>query len=260
MFAHTMGWPEIDSEFYRVGTEMEKTCLRMADAVFSSSQCSIDWCRRHYDLARSDVPVMHAGVDTALFSPKPVPKDVRPTVVFVGRIARNKGVESLLAACCRLVCDFPQLQLRMIGSGEPGVIEDLRRRAAGCSGLLELAGYVPRNELPRHLSRAHVFAAPSLYEGGPGFVYLEAMACGLPTIACAGSGVDEVITPDRTGLLVPPDDIDALTAALRELLNSPDKCAALGRAAREFVLAQAERERCLDRIEAFYREVVARAK
>lgn len=260
MFAHAMGWPEIDSEFYRTGTEMERTCLRLADAVFSSSQCSIDWCRRYYDLRHEEVPVIHTGVDTSLFSPQPVPKETRPTVIFVGRIARNKGVETLVAACCRLVREFPDLQLRMLGNGEEGLIAELRRMAAaaGTPGLLDLRGFAKTQDLPAQLSRAHVFAAPSVYEGGPGFVYLEAMACGLPAVACEGSGVAEVITHGSTGILVPPGGTDELADALRDLLRDEAKREAIGRAAREFVLTHAERENCLDRIEAFYRRVAAK--
>jgi glycosyltransferase involved in cell wall biosynthesis len=262
MLAHALGWPEIDSEFYRIGTEMEKTCLRLADAVFSSSQCTVNWCRRFYELASGEVPVIHAGVDTRHFSPKPVPKEARPTVIFVGRMARNKGVESLVEACCRLTPDFPDLQLRMLGAGEDGLVANLRRTTAdrGCPALLDMRGFTRTEELPEQLSRAHVFAAPSVYEGGPGFVYLEAMACGLPAIGCEGSGVAEIISHGHTGILVPPADADALAAALRDLLTDPEERAMIGSAARKFVLAHAERENCLDRIEAFYRQVAQRAK
>ncbi len=262
MFAHAMGWPDIESEFYRTGTEMERTCLRLADSVFSSSQCSVDWCRRFYGICQEEVPVIHTGVDTLLFSQKPVPKDTRPTVIFVGRIARNKGVGTLVAACCRLARDFPGLRLQMLGPGEDGLVAELHRTATagGCPGLLDMRGFTRTQDLPEQLSRAHVFAAPSVYEGGPGFVYLEAMACGLPVIGCEGSGVTEVISHGRTGMLVPPGDADALTTVLRDLLSDPEKRAAIGRAAREFVLTHAERENCLDRLEAFYRQVAARAK
>lgn len=262
MFAHAMGWPDLDSEFYRIGTEMESTCLRLADAVFSSSQCSIDWCRRYYHLSHQDVPVIHTGVDTALFSPKPVPKEARPTIIFVGRITRNKGVETLVTACSCLAGEFPGLQLRMLGPGDDGLIGELRRMAAesGCPELLDLPGFVPTEDLPLQLSRAHVFAAPSVYEGGPGFVYLEAMACGLPAIGCEGCGVSEVIAHGHTGFLVPPGDADALAEVLQGLLKDPGKREEIGQAARKYVLAHAERETCLDRLEAFYRQVVERAK
>ena len=78
MFAHTMGWPESESEFYRTGTAMEGACVRLADAVFSSSQCSADWCAEHYGVQRDRIPVLHTGVDTKLFSPRDVPKATRP--------------------------------------------------------------------------------------------------------------------------------------------------------------------------------------
>jgi glycosyltransferase involved in cell wall biosynthesis len=259
MFAQTLGWPAVDSEFYRVGTTIEGTCLRLADAVFSSSSCSADWCARHYGLDRSRIPILHTGVDTGLFRPLGVAKSRRPTVIFVGKIARNKGGGILLEACCALAREIPELQLRMLGRGEAGSIEELRERTAsnGSAELLDLAGFVARDELPDHLSRAHVFAAPSVYEGGPGFVYLEAMACGLPVIACAGSGATEVVRPDENGLLVPPGDLESLIGALRRLLMKPREREAMGARARAFVLETADSKRCLQRLESFYQAVAS---
>lgn len=256
MFGHALDWPALDSEFFRQGTEMEKTCLRLADAVFSSSQCSIDWCREHYALQKDNIPVIHTGVDTALFSPRPVPKETRPTVIFVGRITPNKGIETLLDACTRLTAEIPDLQLRVVGRGDPEFVGRLLQKAP--PRLLDMPGFVSGSALAEQFSRAHVFAAPSVYEGGPGFVYLEAMACGLPAIGCSGSGVSEIIENGRTGLLVPPKDVDRLTGALREVLGNEPKRRALGEAARQFVLEHADREKCLDQIEQFYQEVVSR--
>jgi glycosyltransferase involved in cell wall biosynthesis len=258
MFAHAIGWPEIDSQFYQVGTAMEGTCLRLADGVFSSSRCSADWCARHYHLRREQIPVLHAGVDTRLFSPRDEPKEERPTILFVGSIVRNKGVELLLDAAVRLAAECPTVRLRIVGRGEPGFVENLQTtaRAAGFSNLLDFPGYVAHEDLPSHLARAHVFAAPSVYEGGPGMAYLEAMACGLPVIGCRGSGVAEVVRPGVTGVLVPPGDVEALTDALRRLLEDPDAGAALGARARRFVLAEASSETCVRRIEAFYTDVL----
>jgi glycosyltransferase involved in cell wall biosynthesis len=121
-----------------------------------------------------------------------------------------------------------------------------------------LPGFVERERLPDELSRARVFAAPSRYEGGPGFVYLEAMACGLPVIACAGSGAAEVVIPGENGALVPPGDVPAVADALRKLLGGERD--AMARRARAYAVEHADGERCLDRIEAFYRSVVDRSK
>jgi 1,4-alpha-glucan branching enzyme len=258
MFAHTMGWPEINSEFYRTGTVMEGTCVRLADAVFSSSKCSTDWCAKHYGRNRHEIPVLHTGVDTELFSPRAVPKAKRPTIIFAGKLAQNKGVHLLVKAACELAREFPGLQLRLLGRGEPKMVDELQKiaQAAGLPDLLDLPGFVNRTELPEHFSRAHVFAAPSEYEGGPGFVYLEAMACGLPVIACAGSGAAEVVRQNDNGLLVPPRDVEALTVALRSLLKDNLQREKMGGFARRFVLEEADSRACIKKLEAFYAAVV----
>lgn len=254
MFAHTISWPEMTSEFYRTGTVMEGTCVRLADAVFSSSKCSADWCAKHYGVKREEIPVLHTGVDTELFSPRAVPKAKRPTIIFAGKLARNKGVHLLVDAACELAREFPGLQVRLLGRGEPKILNELKNivQAASAPDLLDAPGFVNRTELPEHFSRAHVFAAPSEYEGGPGFVYLEAMACGLPVIACAGSGAAEVVRQNDNGLLVPPRDVEALTAALRSLLKDNLQREKMGGFARRFVLAEADSRACIKKLEAFY--------
>jgi glycosyltransferase involved in cell wall biosynthesis len=258
MFARTIGWPEVNSEFYRVGTMMEEACVRLADAVFSSSACSADWCAKYYGVARERIPTIHTGVDTEFFAPRAVPKPDRPTIVFAGKLVRNKGVHLLLEAACQLAREFPGLHLSLLGRGDANIIGELRARAsaAGLPDLLGLPGFVARNDMPEHLSRAHVFAAPSQYEGGPGFVYLEAMACGLPVIGCAGSGAAEVIREGENGLLVPPNDLDALIAALRGLLANKAESQAMGTRARGFVLAEADSRACLKKLEGFYASVI----
>jgi glycosyltransferase involved in cell wall biosynthesis len=259
MFAHTMDWPPLASDFYRVGSEMEAFCLRAADAVYSSSAYSADWCVRHYGLDKSRIPVLHTGVDVDHFSPRPIPRDARPTVAFVGKMVRNKGVVRLTEAACRLAREIPGLRLLMMGRGEEPVLREMRALAdaASCPDLLDLRGFVPREELPGHLSRCQVFAAPATFEGGPGFTCLEAMACGLPVIACAGNGVAEVVVPETNGLLIPPDDVGALCDALRRLLLNGNERERLGRNARDYVLAHADSRTCMDRLEAYYQSLVS---
>jgi glycosyltransferase involved in cell wall biosynthesis len=261
MLGQTIGWPEKDSEFYRIGTEMERTSLRLADAVFSSSKCAAEWCAREYGLTLGDIPVIHTGVDTNLFVPC-TEKPASPTVVFAGKLTRNKGVHLLVEACASLVSRFPDLRLRLVGRGELRVIEELRAIAAsaGSSDLLELVGFVDHSNLATYLAAAHVFAAPSQYEGGPGLVYLEAMACGVPVIACAGSGASEVVSDGENGFLVERDDVESLTNALGKLLGNRELQAAMGARARDFVVANANSDECISRLESFYEAVVSRAK
>jgi glycosyltransferase involved in cell wall biosynthesis len=260
MLAHTIDWPSRDSDFYRVGVHMEGTCLRLADAIFSSSRCSVEWCARQYGVDAAQIPILHTGVETGHFRPLKVAKASRPTIVFVGKLVQNKGAEVLAEAACRLADEIPDLRLQVIGGGEGHVWERIRHsvQSSGHADLVERTGFVDRSQLPEYLSRAHVFAAPSVYEGGPGFVYLEAMACGLPAIACEGSGAAEVIASGENGFLVPPNDVETLTSVLRRLLSDEALQSDLGRRARDYVEKHADTRDCLDRLESFYVEVAAR--
>jgi glycosyltransferase involved in cell wall biosynthesis len=261
MLAHAINWPALDSDFYRFGTQMEASCLRLADAVFSSSRCSADWCAREYGLERQSMEILHTGVDTQRFRPGLREKQARPTVIFVGTLVENKGVFELVEAVSRLLGEFPDLQLQVIGDGEQQVIERLRLMAKTC-GLEDAVLWTGRlavDELAERLCAAHVFAAPSFYEGGPGFVYLEAMACGLPVIGCDGSGAAEVIRHGHNGLLVPPRDPNTLAAALRSLLVDERKRAVMGEKARQFVLQHSDSSHCIMRIADYYRRVIHRS-
>ena len=258
MFAHNLDWPLLDSEFYRLGSAMEGTCLRLADAVYSSSNCSADWCARHYGLPRERIPTIHTGVDTHLFAPDGSPKEVQPTVVFVGGVKPTKGVGVLVNAALMLRSEFPSLQVQIIGAAEPEYQDALleQSQSGGHSDLLHFAGKLSAPAIAAQLRRAHVFAAPSRYEGGPGFVYLEAMACGLPVIACENSGTAEVIQHGRTGFLIPPGDPMVLCEVLRKLLLDSDLRRRMGASARSYVKAEADSDICVKRLESFYRSVV----
>ncbi len=83
------------------------------------------------------------------------------------------------------------------------------------------------------------------------------MACGLPVVACAGSGAAEVVRHGETGLLLPPQDLTGLTEALRGLLRDGSRRQQLGEAARCFVLAEADSRTCLRRLESFYSAVAS---
>jgi glycosyltransferase involved in cell wall biosynthesis len=260
MLSETIGWPEPESEFCRTARFLEGTCLRLADAVFSSSRCSADWCTRAYGVARESIPVLHTGIDVTHFSPRPARADAPPTVIFVGRVTESKGVTTLVEALLQVVGRVPGVQLKLVGRAEDEYRERIQQMAvaAGCPDLIEFAGYKDRSELPEVLSTAQVFAAPSMYEGGPGFVYLEAMACGLPVVACAGSGASEAVSDGVDGFLVPPGHSDALAERLLQLLTDRSVRSTMSAAARTNAVAHANSVTCLAGIDAFYQTVAGR--
>ena len=102
MFAHKLGWPEIASPLFRAGSHMERLSLELADAVYSSSRCSADWVVREYGLNASNIPVIHTGIDLTLFRPGPAAADGLRRLIFVGKIAHNKGIEQLGEAALQL--------------------------------------------------------------------------------------------------------------------------------------------------------------
>lgn len=259
MLAHTIGWPEQDSEFYRAGMHMEHTCLRLADAIMSSSRCSRDWCSQHYAIDNDNVPVLHTGVDTARFHPNVASKNAYPTIIFVGRVTSSKGVDVLIDAACGVADHVPNLRVRLTGRSDAVVESRLRRLASerGHPDLLEFVGFVAHDDLPEELCKAHVFAAPSRYEGGPGFVYLEAMACGLPVVGCSGNGAADTIEESEGGALVPAGDVEGLKSTLHRLLTDASLRIRMGQAARAYAVAHADKGTCIRRIAEFYEGVVA---
>jgi starch synthase len=157
----------------------------------------------------------------------------RPSVIFVGRITRQRGPG---AAARRGALD-PAAQL-VLCAGQPDTrnwpprsrpVADLR---AARSGVIWIPEMLPKRAVIQLLSHATVFACPSLYEP-LGIVNLEAMACGTAVVASAVGGIPEVVSDGETGLLVPPDDPEALAAALNALLGDPARADALGRAGRD---------------------------
>ena len=107
-------WPETYHEVIRLAIAQEGFSLRLANGVCSNCNWNADWAAERYGLRRERIPTLHAGVDTDLFRPGNE-KEERPTIVFVGRITKEKGCDVLVKAACKLAEQYPELQLWLIG-------------------------------------------------------------------------------------------------------------------------------------------------
>jgi glycosyltransferase involved in cell wall biosynthesis len=147
------------------------------------------------------------------------------TFVYVGRLWRGKGLTVLLDAFARVRRDH-ESTLLLVGDGE----DEAELRARAGDGVV-FAGFRRQAELPRVYAAADVFVFPTL--GDPyGLVVDEAMASGLPLVSTTAAGeIGARVEHGRTGLLVPPDDVDALAGALAALAADPEQRRALGAAA-----------------------------
>ncbi|WP_414172363.1 glycosyltransferase [Clavibacter tessellarius] len=196
----------------------------------------------------------------------------RPSVVFVGRITRQKGLPYLLRAAALLPADV-QMVLCAGAPDTPQIMEEVTALVRGLqeerSGVVWIDRLLPRRGLSAVLTAGTVFVCPSVYEP-LGIVNLEAMACGAPVVGTATGGIPEVVDDGVTGRLVPIDQatdgtgtptdperfVRDLAAALTEVVADPDAARRMGEAGR----ARAEREFGWDRIarqtEAIYASIL----
>ncbi|MCG8460677.1 MAG: glycosyltransferase family 4 protein [Holophagales bacterium] len=168
---------------------------------------------------------------------------VTPLLVTVGRLCRRKGQDLVVRALPRIL--ETAADVHYVAAGLPEGAEDLRRLAAdlGVGERVHLPGRLPAEEVRALLHAAAVFVMPSrrTEEGdveGYGIAAVEAALCGLPSVVTQGSGLVEAIVPGETGLAVPPDDADALAAAVLELLSDEPRRRRMAEAARRRAVAE----------------------
>jgi glycosyltransferase involved in cell wall biosynthesis len=245
--------------------------VRAADRVCVLSPdhaASVPYLRRIAEREREKLIEMPNGVDTRLFSPGPdetevraeagIPEDavVAAFVATLDRAHHFKRLDIALDAVAALGDE--RVHLLVAGGGE--LLDHFRGQAsrAGIADRVHFLGRVPHSRLPIVLRAADLLLLTTEPPESFGIVLIEAMACGLPTIATEYPGVRAVVDEGRTGLLVAPGDAPAAAAAIRELVDAgPEGRSRLGAAGRE----RAERlwswPRLLDRMDDAYAEAIA---
>lgn len=200
--------------------------LRRADTIIVPSEATRRDVLRiaGYDEAgAARVTVIPEAAD-ARFRPSDRPRDGR-TILFVGRRDPYKNLPLLIEAFARVRAECPEAQLRVIGPPDPRYPEpEARATELGVAGAIEWSGYREFEELVEAYQTAAVFAMPSRYEGF-GLPALEAMACGTPVVCSDVASLPEVV--GDAALLVPPNDVEALAAALTRVLREPALAAEL---------------------------------
>ncbi len=224
------GFRSYDFAFYhRLMAPLIRLIWRQSAAVVANSQGLSDLATAFYP--QMPVKIIPNGVAVERFPEMQRDWD-EPHMLIVGRVVYQKGIDLLLQALHNLM-DRPW-RLTVVGDGPE--LPKLRQMTDeyGLTGHVDFAGWQDRAELPTYYQQANLFVYPSRDEGMPNVV-LEAMAAGLPVIASKIAGSEELVLPEENGLLIPPEDADALQAALERLLPDAETRQQMGDAARQTV-------------------------
>jgi glycogen synthase len=267
---------------YHATEWIERTAYANADGVVAVSRAMKADVQSLYGVAPDRARVIHNGIDPDEYQPRYAPDtlvrlgvdpDV-PFVLFVGRITRQKGILHLVRAVreftpgvqvvlCAGAPDTPE-----IGAEMAALVAEVSREAP--VGMVWIPEMLPKPDVIALYTHAAVFVCPSVYEPF-GIINLEAMACETPVVASAVGGIPEIVVPGETGLLVAldaegggspePRDPAAFSRALADAVNAlmadPERRLAMGRAARERVLAHFSWRAIAEQTLGFYRELLA---
>jgi alpha-maltose-1-phosphate synthase len=263
---------------YRISSWVEETALTAADAVIAvSSGMREDVLRVYPAMDPVRVHVVRNGIDTDVWYPADPIRSAagdsvladlgvdrgRPTVAFVGRITRQKGVSHLLGAAHQFSPDV-QLVLCAAAPDTPEIAAEVAAAVAGLArsrtSVFWVREMLPIGKIREILSAATVFVCPSVYEP-LGIVNLEAMACGTAVVASDVGGIPEVVEDGVTGLLVhyDPDDLTGYQAGLAKAVNAlvadPERAERYGKAGRQRCIAEFSWARIAEQTLEIYRKV-----
>ena len=247
---------------YALSSWCEKVALEGADRVIAVSKGSRDDILACYPAIDPDrVQVIYNGIDADEYTPdrntevleKHGVDPDRPSIVFVGRITRQKGVPYLVEAALQF---DPSAQLVLCAGAPdtPEIAAEVEQRVdrlrSERGNVIWIQEMLPKREVIQLLTHATVFACPSIYEP-LGIVNLEAMACETAVVATATGGIVEVVVDGETGLLVPfeqaegdivPRDPEAFVSGIAERVNAliadPARAELMGKAGRERAVSE----------------------
>jgi glycosyltransferase involved in cell wall biosynthesis len=238
-----------------VQARWERLNVTRADRVVVTSEYCAGVAQRAYGVPRGRLAVVPEPIDLdgwqRLFAAAPPRATGRPVVLAVGRMYRRKRFGDLLAAARLLAGRIPEVQVRIVGRGPEWARVSTLHDELGLRDTVVLLGDLSRAQLAGEYANADCFCLPSVQEGF-GIVFVEAMAAGLPVVACRAAAIPEVVPDRRAGLLVKPRSPEELAMALETLLTNDGLRKELGEAGRAWVTRFAR-----DRVAARFAEVAA---
>jgi len=214
-------------QFLGIGEKVRRSAFVVAISSFARSQL-YRWVEHAY---WPKVKVVHCGLEPAFYNIAPVPPAVAPRLVSVGRLSAEKGQLLLVEAARRLTAKGIHFELVLIGDGKMRAELEALIVKHALGKQVRMTGLVTTERLREEILLSRGLVLPSFAEGLP-MVIMEAMALRRPVLTTCVAGIPELIQQNKSGWLIPPGSIDALTAAMEELLSrSPEELRLVGESA-----------------------------
>ncbi len=244
---------------YDVAKQLLRRAFKQLDGRIFVSEAVREYVTHYFP---GDYVLIPNGIDCARFCDphiQPIEKfdDGRPNILYVGRMDKRKGFRYLLRAFPHVKRAIPDARLIVVGAFKDKEKAPFVRyaRALKLRGV-HFIGRVSREELPRYYRTATIFCAPSTGFESFGINLLEAMAAGVPVIASDITGYRSVVTDQVEGMLVPPQDEQAIARAVIDLLNAPARRAQMSAAGKR-TAAQYDWDLIAQRVLAYYDQLIA---
>ena len=241
LLLRALGWKLtliFTSAAQRHHTWISRWLMRQMDGIIATSEAAKSYLK---------VPaqVIHHGVDTGLYRP-PADRAAmyaatglpgKYAIGCFGRVREQKGTDVFVDAMCRLLPRYPDFTAVIVGAvtADQQAFERVLRakvESAGLGDRVYFLGELPIADVPAWYQRLTIYAFTSRNEGF-GLTLLEAMAAGNALVAARAGAAEQVVVDGRTGVLVPPGNVDALVSALDPLMRDPEEAAAMGHRGRD---------------------------
>ena len=260
----------VDRAEYEIGHEpnpwlahsyAQDQAIAASDRLIALTWSEADLLIRYYPAMQAKIRVVGNGIDdsaTARAAAFRSRLPGSPLVLYSGRLVERKGIRELLDAIPQVLDTTPNAYFVLAGgppplTGDEVAAQWLRPEHTAYRDRIHFTGWLSPKDVYRWYAAADILVVPSRYEPF-GMVVLEGMLHGLPVIAAEVGGPADIIQQGRTGLLIPPRDVAALAAALRQLVENDEDRHRMGRAAAEEVRLKWLWERLVPDMLEVYRE------
>ena len=233
-----------------------RTTLDASDAIVAASYQLAEDLGKEFPFAVEKITTVLNGVDTSIFYPD---KRKRHTmrekfgigadetlILMAGRLDKQKGMDDGLQAFARTRSSFDKVKLMVVGEGPFRMTLERLAETLGIQRDVMFAGLVPPQELPYYYNACDLFLNPTRRIEGLPFVVAEAMACGKPVVSTKIGGTPSAIEDGITGFLVPPGDIQAMTAKCLTLLSNDGLSVSIGENARRKAVVALDVQKMID--------------